>query len=156
MMKVQRIIAGAACILALGFGADAKDELTISATGGGRTLPISEVSSITFDGDRMTVSTAGGNFDFALADVEDITFDVELQGIDDMTQDLEQMQVAIEGGILTATAPADEPVNVAVYTISGAAVAHVAAKGSASVDLNPLASGVYIIRANNKTIKITR
>lgn len=158
-MKFNHLCIAATAVLALAVSnsANAKNDVVVTpASGDPVSVPIESVSSITFDGDKMTVNAASGASVFALSDVAHIKFDLEFQGIEDVTANVDDIEISIQQGVLTATATNDAAVNMSVYNLSGMNVANAAAQGSASVDLNSLPAGVYVVRANSKTIKIIR
>nr|WP_290376584.1 T9SS type A sorting domain-containing protein [Duncaniella muris] len=58
--------------------------------------------------------------------------------------------------MLSVSAPAGVPLSVAVYNLKGVAVARHTGFENISIDFNPMAPGIYIVKANGKTIKFTR
>ena len=93
----------------------------------------------------MTVETATGNFDYQLALVDNLSFDLEASALDDIEVSLRKdVSLSISEGILSVSAPSGQPLSVAVYNLKGV------------LDFNPMAQGVYIVKANGKTIKFIR
>ena len=126
--------------------------------GGGdapRQYHIHLVDKITFEGGNMVVAHAGGTDMLPVAEIEEICFDREYNATDDVTDVLAPgLDIAIRDHVITATAAPGTPVAVAVYDMSGMIRAAVTAVTEASVDLNPLPAGIYIVKVNDKTIKL--
>lgn len=133
-------------------------KLVLSMLDGETSINVSSISQITFDGTQMIISTSdGGTRQLNALDLNHIKFDMSTLAAESISKEFEDgVSVRIEGAVIYVSAAANSPVNVSVYSIKGACVSSISAQGMASVDLNPLAPGVYIIKANNKTIKFTR
>lgn len=135
----------------------ADDMLVVSGSDGRLSnVSVADITQITFNGDNMTIATVNGNVDYQLSSVESLTFDLATSAVDEIETSLsEDVTLNVKGGVLSVTAPADVPLLVAVYNIKGILVATQADKESVSIDFNNMAPGVYIVKANNKTIKFT-
>lgn len=143
-------------LLATGVG-HADDKLVVTAAGGSQTgVSISDISRISFDGNRMIVTTSAGDTPYELADIDKISFDLSTSALDDIEVPMDDITVSVSGGVLTVKASADIPLDVAVYNLRGVLVSSQSGTEQISVDFNALASGVYIVKANDKTIKFTR
>lgn len=148
---------GLALLLLAGVSLSASAEekgLVITAKSGDLTkLKVTDVQNITFDGNTMNVHMTSGDRTFIVDDIEEMHFDLTTS-IDDINADLGDLKVTIAAGVMTVTA--DAPVAIKVYGLNGIVVASASGNGSASVDLNTLAKGVYVVKANNKVIKVNR
>lgn len=156
ILATSLIIAGNAVTAT---AADDTDKLVVSANGGNSaSVSLADISQITFVGDNMTITTLNGEDSvFKLADIESITFDLVTSSTDKITADLDNdLTIAVDGGIMSVTSTSDSPVNVAVYSINGTLVTLSNGHGNVSVDFNPMPAGIYIVKANNKTIKFIR
>ncbi len=149
----------ACCILGAGTaGAAAKDKLVLKLNDASTVDALmKDIRSIKFSGDAMTIDLANkAPQTVNLADVQNMTFDYYITGVEDVEAALGDVAIAIHGGVLTATAADGKAITLAVYNLGGMAVAAAAGTGTASVDLNALPAGAYIVRANNTVIKFTR
>lgn len=138
--------------------AQADDKVVVTGTDGNPAqISIADISQITFDGKTMTIATASaGNKDFQITAVDFITFDLSASSIDDIVTPLDDITVSSQSGVLTVSAAADVPLTLNVYNLKGILVSSQTGSQSLSVDFNALPAGVYIVKANNKTIKYTR
>lgn len=145
-------------VTCLAFPAGA-DNLVITGSNGVQTkVAITDISRITFDGDNMKIlTTSNGEQVFAIGDFNNMKFDVVSSSIDDITADLgDDISIVSSGGVMTICSAAGASVNVVVFSINGSLVMMQSGVGSVSVDFNTVTPGVYIIKANNKTIKFIR
>lgn len=151
-------VAAAVGLMAMAAGTvHAADRLIISGQQGLLSaFALQDIGKLTFDGDKVTVSVTSGDRTYSLGDIAQITFDFEVTSLDDAEATLDDIALTVSGGILCVGSPAGGPVSVAVYSLSGFPVGAAEGIGSVAIDLNTLASGVYVVRANNKTIKLTR
>ena len=158
-MKLQKLHFAIALSAAMVAGGNlyADDKIVVSGLEGSQAISIADISQITFNGDVMTVTTVNGPVDYRLSDVDNITFDLATSAVDEIEASLaEDVNLNVSGGVLTVTAPAEVPLLVAVYNLKGILVATQAGYESVSVDFNNMLPGVYIVKANGKTIKFTR
>lgn len=156
LLAVSLLTAGSA-VTAL--GADDTDRIVVSTTSGSpASVSLTDISQITFAGDSMTIATLnGGENIFKLTDIESITFDLVTSSADNITANLgNDVNITVDGGIMTVSTAADAPLNVTVYNLNGILVTALGGQGSVDVDFNPMPAGVYIVKANNKTIKFIR
>ncbi len=139
--------------------ASADNIVTLKVNGPDGTLQsydIRNIDYIDFNGDMMRVYTTDGMEELNMDDINDMTFDI-VSGIEEI-RDLnlsEDLQVKINGGILTALLPEGD-LTLRVYTISGQPVDMVAAHGELTYSLADLAKGTYVILVNDKAIKFIR
>lgn len=154
-LQFSLVLSGAMAVTA---AAMAEDKLIVTSTDSKQaSLNLAEISQITFDGDKMTVTTAAGDFDYRLGDIDNLSFDLEASSVDNIELSLRKdVSLSISGGILSVTTSAAQPLNVAVYNLKGVLVARQAGIENVSIDFNPMAEGVYIVKANGKTIKFIR
>lgn len=154
-LQFALVLSGALAVTAT---AKADDKLIVTGTDSKKAeISLSGISQITFDGDRMTVETATGNFDYQLASVDNLSFDLEASAVDNIEVSLRKdVSLSISGGILSVCAPSGQPLSVAVYNLKGVLVARQSGMENVSIDFNPMAQGVYIVKANGKTIKFIR
>ena len=118
---------------------------------------LSTTSEITFADGNMVVANGSDSQSFSLSEIAELTFDITMSAVDNIREDLTgDINVSMIDGVLTVTVPDGAPAAVSVFSMAGYQVASSAAAGTVTVDLKPLAPGVYIIRANNKTIKFIR
>ena len=147
----------AAAAIALAFSAQAKDKLVVSEKGGTKTqIEISQISEITFDGNTMVVKTPDRPLEFPTDNIEEVTFDLTVTGVEDITADLDGLIVAATGGTVRVDAAPDAPLTLDVFDMTGRRVISLNGVGSLSADMTPLPAGIYIIKANDKTIKYIR
>lgn len=135
------------------------DNLVVTGTNGVQTkVAIPDISRITFDGDNMKIlTTTDGEQIFAIVDLDNMKFDVVSSSIDDITADLgDDISIASSGGVMTISSGAGASVNVVVFSINGSLVTMQSGVGRVSIDFNTVTPGVYIVKANNKTIKFIR
>lgn len=155
-MKHHYLALATVLLAATGVQADAKGTMTVNGSGAGAAIPVSSISRITFDDHTMNVATAdGGSQAFDVNALSNITFDLSATGgVEKVTANLDDLTVEALNGLLTFTAISGGSIDVKVYTTAGALTMAAAGEGSVSVDLTTLAKGVYLVRANNKTLKV--
>lgn len=119
-------------------------------------INIADINRITFDGAEMTVATANGNSVFNVADVDNIAFDLSTSAADEISARLDDIEVKVSGGVLTVSGPQGKLLSVSVYNLKGIPVNQNAGTESVSVDFNAMPAGIYIVKANDKTIKFIR
>lgn len=153
----MRMVIGATLVAGFALSGAAENKLVVNATDGSKSNHLlSDVKRIKFDGARMVVSTAQGDASYELGAISKLTFDLSTSANQEVAASLGDLSVAVSGGVLTVNAKPDCAIDLRLYNMQGVAVSAVKGSGSASIDLNPLAKGVYIVKANKKTIKITR
>lgn len=130
--------------------------LNVSANGQKTSVDIAKISKIHFEGSQMVVTHVEGTHQFGLGDIDSIFFDMQTTAIENVSAVLDELSVAINGGVITVNAASDATIKVNVYSLRGLSVAATSGVGTATLDLNTLTPGVYIVKANNKTIKFIR
>lgn len=108
---------------------------------------------ITFSKDKskMIVTTDNsGNSEFEIEDIANIIFTID-SSVDCIGEDFDDLNISNNGGIVTITATGT--IQYSVWNLSGNHVAGGQADESVTIDFTSRAAGVYIIKANNKTVK---
>lgn len=120
-------------------------------------VQISTLSEITFTDTDMVINYGDDSVSYPLGDISEITFSFSMSSNDNISADLgEELTVTLRDCVLYVTAGSDTPVVMAMYAVNGRLVASRNATGALTVDLNPYAKGIYIIKVNDKTIKFIR
>lgn len=120
------------------------------------TVAVDDINEVTFpDADKIALEVPGDMMTYDLAEVTGITFTLATDGVATVAAG-EDLTVAVAAGVITVSSAAGEAVNVCVYDMKGAVVATAAAAGCVTVDANTLPAGVYVLKANNQTVKFTR
>lgn len=128
-----------------------KGEMHLNTTGKTDSIKLAELDSVAVNPTKLTVVAAGKSTDHNLADLTSVTFDLTgSTGIADVT--LGDVTVAVNGGVLTATSATGTPVAITVYNAAGIRTA----TATDRFDFNAAASGVYIVKVADKTIKVKR
>lgn len=150
-----RIAVAALAALAGGACAWAEDCLTVIPSNGTERVQyrLDDISRITFDGDGMKVEHADGTDTLPLGDIDSMRFDVELEP-DAVEQVLDDgLTVSAVAGTVHIQAPDGRRIEVAVYDIQGRCLQTLSAEGRCAVDMSGKAPGIYIVKANDTTIK---
>ncbi len=138
-------------------GAAEPNPLSVSPAGDGATHQwhIHAVDKITFEGADMVVTHADGTDTLPVAAIGEMRFDREYDATADIADALaDGLDIAIAARVLTATAAPDVPVTITVYDTTGMMRATAASVGAASVDFNAMPAGIYIVKVNDKTLKL--
>lgn len=155
--KLLQIAFAAAAVAAGAVDGLAEQKVVITALDGNVSkINIADISRITFDGAEMTVATANGNSVFNVADVDNIAFDLSTSAAEEISTRLDDIDIKVSGGVLTVAGPQGKLLKVSVYDLKGVAVGQSVGTETVSVDFNTMPAGIYIVRANDKTIKIIR
>lgn len=145
---------------AIGIGsfvsASADDQLVVGTTNATTKYKLTDMQKITFRGDSIVVATAAGTAMHHMGDVTKMHFDVETGVADNLKADLDNVSITVAGGVLTVNAANGVMVNVTVFSMAGRNMASMQGIASASVDFNGYAPGVYVVKANGKTITFVR
>lgn len=149
-------IAGMA-LFALNANADGEAIMKLNESGKSTDYSISSISKITFEGNTMKIATADGVKTADVLSIENITFSMKTSATDNIVKDFEDgISISSRGGIIEASAKSDMEIRIDVFSSAGTHMMQVHGKGNASVDLNTLPSGIYIVKVNDKTIKFIR
>ncbi len=135
-------------------------KMVLRSTNGKTTeIAVKSIGSISFTGNSMNFTSAD-NMPMEQIDVltlENITFDLEGNSGEAINRVFDDgISITVNGCAISVTSGNSDPLKVAVYSIGGVCVMQGEGVGKVSLDLNSLASGVYVIRANNKTVKYIR
>lgn len=120
----------------------------------GTDTSVASPEKATFDGGNMVVTAADGDHTYGIATLGQIAFDLTHSGIGSISADGLTVTVGAEN--LVAVSADGGAVVVEIYNMQGSLVASASAIGDVAVDLLPLASGAYIAKVNNTTIKFIR
>ena len=119
---------------------------------------LADKPTVTFEGTQLKVTCekASASASFNLADVIRFTYDGKSAvGIDEMTVD--PAEISMEGGTLVISQmKANSTVN--VYSMDGKLVRQLTAQraGTYRLSLSSFPAGVYLVKADNTTFKITK
>jgi hypothetical protein len=163
MLKINRKQLLVSAVIALMGGvainALADDTITITKQEGGAdsVFSLSTVNRISFSGDSVVVATATGDTKIAIADVDKIKFDIEVTAVDDITAGLgDDLTIIVANSQVTINRADGGEISTTVYNLQGQPVTAQVAQASVTIDLTSLNAGVYIIKANNKVIKVKK
>ncbi len=134
------------------------DKMVIHLNGGGeaKEFVISDKTKITFDGNSMSVSQdVGDSFMVSVADVDKISFDLQSSSVEEIETSLgDNVSVVVNGGCVTiGSTDGVSAVNYGAYSTSGQTVVSGVTDREVTIDFTAMQRGVYIIKANSKTIK---
>lgn len=139
--------------LALPAAATARTMIVSPVSAEPQKFEITTATRITFSKDqsKMIVSDkTSTSSEFDICDIASIIFTID-SAIDGVEAEFNDLHFSNTGGILTISgAPT---ISYAVWNLSGHQVAAGLVDQSVSLDFTTLATGVYIVKANNRTIK---
>ncbi len=168
MKKTSLITMIASVMFSLPMSTNAQEERTVDVTylvltensGAVSRFALSDSPEMSFSDGNLVVACQGDELTTSLADVKDYTFVVEhvSTGIN---------SIPVAEGAVASQQPTfsfrDAKINglkagarVGIYSINGTLVSNINAdaQGAASINLNNLPKGVYILRTPNKSFKI--
>lgn len=111
---------------------------------------------VTFEGTNLKVSATSGDVTFALADVQRFTYEMRSStGISE--QVAESTAVTFDDGILVVSQLKANS-SVSVYALDGKLIRHLKPQrtGTYRLNLSELPTGLYLVKADNITYKITK
>ena len=119
---------------------------------------LADKPTVTFEGTQLKVTCekASASASFNLADVIRFTYDGKsAAGIDEMKVDPAEISMQ-DGTLVISQMKANSTVN--VYSTDGKLVRHLKAQraGTYRLNLSSLRAGVYLVKADNTTYKITK
>ncbi len=153
-MKLKTIVFMSALILP-SLSSFSQTKLVVRGTDGKDiTTQLQKISEITFSEAGMTIVSTDGKQTVPIADIVELSFDVSQTGASNATADLGDVKVTLINGRLTATAQGQ--IGLTVYDIQGQSVATATGDSEVSFDFQLLTKGIYIVKVNNKIIKVTR
>ncbi len=136
---------------AIGLSAGAKDTIVLTDNSGKTNeMHVGAIEEITFSNGNIIITTSNGKKSFPLGDLDNIAFDYMASSNEDIT-------IPISGTTITAEAnSADKTLNIIAVNTAGMIVAATKGRESVSIDFSNWPRGIYIIVANDKTIKFIR
>lgn len=120
-----------------------------------KSIELSMQTRITFSKDlaEMNVTVANETQTFDVDDIVNIVFTID-STTDLAEQDLDDLKISHSAGIVTISGPGD--IEYSVWNMSGIKVAEGYGNQLVTVDLSTMSPDVYIIKANNKTLKFIK
>jgi len=157
MKRLSYLFVALAATTGLQAHADVNTKMVLYSPGGKSEVPVTSINRISFDGNIMSIDSSEGNTKVDVLTLDRVIFDIKASAVDNLVKDFDNgVTISARAGVINVSAEGDNPVTIAVYGINGAMLHNVVGQGSVTVDLNQLAPGVYIVKANDKTIKFTR
>lgn len=130
--------------------------LVVNATNGGKT-PYAITGETRLKVGPGTITITDGKstpVEIAISDIEKITFDVSTSSIEDVTAELgDGVVIDVHGPVVRIIPSGDGAVSYGAYSVNGLTIAVGTATAPVEIDFSNYTPGVYIIRANSKTIK---
>lgn len=131
-------------------------KLVVNATDGGKTsYAITEQTRLTVGPGTITIADGkSAPVEVAISDIDKITFDFSTTSIENVTAELgDGVTIEVQGHVVSIIPSGDATVSYGAYSINGITIAVGTAAAPVEIDFSNYAPGVYIIRANSKTIK---
>ncbi len=119
-------------------------------------VDIKKISKIKFADGMMHIMHTEGTEQIALGDIDQLRFDLVASSIKDIAADIDDLKVSVAAGHITVTVTPETAIRLNVYNLNGYNVAAADGIGVVSLNLTDLPSGIYIVKANDKTIKFIR
>ena len=149
-------IAGVA-VSALNVNADSEMTMKLNEGEKSTEYSISSISKITFEGNTMNIATSDGVKTADVLALENITFSMKTSATDNIVKDFEDgISISSRKGVIEVSAKSDVDIKIDIFSMGGNHIMRVNGGGNASADLTQLPAGIYIVKANNKTIKFIR
>lgn len=151
-MKTKHIIAALLLMVCTNLMADDYKYLTISYNDSEDDISLPVVQKISFENNCVVVKTTDGKYSYPISIMDKISFNTR-----DIDTAIEAMSEQAEGLTFkdgTLTVKGDGLLR--IYNTSGALLSIANVKEGANVSLNNLPAGVYIVRMNDKTIKVRK
>ena len=155
-MKLTALKSGLFCLSLMSVASVSAKVLTVIHAKGTTQVDITRIDRIHFDSGNMNIEHSNGTHQIPLSDIENMRFDMESTSVDNVTSTLEELTVSFASGVVTVTADDQTAIRLNVYDLRGYNVAAADGAGFVTLDLNSLANGIYIVKANDKTIKFIR
>lgn len=160
-MKHLRIILMTLVLLGLGaVGAEAQGTvkgIVIETAGGQRTeYALTETPKLTYDGNTVTLTTTKVRVDFTASNIVKVMLtDISSTGIDDVESSRGDIQLSNDEVRMSGLV-AEE--SVTLYNVNGVLLSSwkATSTGELTISLSDLSRGVYIIKANHQSFKVTR
>lgn len=119
-------------------------------------VDIKKINKIKFTDGMMNIMHTEGTEQIALGDIDQLRFDFVASSIKDIAADIDDLKISVVAGLITVTAPPETAIRLMAYNLKGYKVASAAGVGAVDLDLTPFPTGIYIVKANDKTIKFIR
>lgn len=135
----------------------AKRGVTVIPAGGGENVqvPFADIGDIRFSGADMKITSPAGEVtNIPIASIDQMRFDMELLPTSVGETVLDDISILADHGIIRITSAA--PIDIAVFSMQGSCIFRASGTAEETVDLTEVPAGVYIIKANKKTIKYIR
>lgn len=159
-MKLHYKILAAALVLIGSSGAlSADDGFTVIPDGQGENqgFKYSEVEKITFGDGKMNVIQPGGATSFDLTDISSIRFDLEISSREEIKNTLgKDITITGRDGVYHITSGNDPKIAISVYNLEGHTVATATGYGECDLNLRDKPAGIYIIKINDKIVKLRK
>lgn len=131
-------------------------KLVVNGTNGGKTpFAITEQTRLKVGPGTTTIADGqSAPVEIAIADIEKITFDFSTSSIENISAEPgDGVTVEVQGPVVSIIPSGDAPVSYGAYTINGLTIAVGNASAPVEIDFSNYSPGLYIIRANSKTVK---
>lgn len=119
---------------------------------------INDIRKITFQEYGFTIMLNDGTSDSSMeySDVQKMVFDNVITGIDNVkSEKVDNIAITYNGSVIKVSG-CEEAAQLRLFDISGRPVISQNIQGEAVISTENLASGVYILRVNNKTFKFNK
>ena len=130
--------------------------LVVNTTNGGKTpYAITEQTRLTVGPGTVTIADGkSAPVEIAISDIEKITFDYSTTSVEEVTAELgDGVTIEVHGPVVSIIPSGDAAVSYGAYSVNGLTIADGTAAAPVEIDFSNYAPGLYIIRANSKTIK---
>lgn len=144
-----------ACAIPLHVAAQIRTMVVTTTSSEVKKIEVSAQTRITFSKDltKMNVTVPDGTQTFDVDDIANIVFTID--STSEVTeQEFDELKISHSAGIVTISGPED--IEYSVWNMSANMVASGAGNQIVTVDLTAVSPGVYIIKANNKTLKFIK
>lgn len=155
-MKSTALKSGLFCLSLMSVASVSAKVLTVTHADKTTQVDITQINRIRFDGGNMNIEHSNGTHQIPITDIENMRFDMQQTSVDNVTETLDELTVSFAWGVLTVSADEQTAIRLNVYDLRGYNVAAADGVGFVTLDLNSLANGIYIVKANDKTIKFIR
>lgn len=147
---LKQIFTGILLTLSLCVSADDYAYITAKTTSAEESFNLTEVKKITFTATSAILSTTTGDIVYPLTDFSRFYFSATPTDVRNMKA--ESSSLRYQGGVLEVKGTG----LLRVYSDNGRLMSVAKVKGSASVSLESLPTGLFLISLNEETIKVVR
>ena len=127
-----------------------------TATGERTEYALTETPKLTYDGNTVTLTTTKVSVNFTATDIVKVVLtDICATDINDVESKPEQVQLLNEEVRMSGLSASE---TVSIYNVSGTLLStcQASCNGDLTITLSNLSRGVYIIKANHQSFKVTR